>query len=199
MEVEWISHTVLPPMQVDSSGLLGMALAFRAAAGKLTMPEESGDQEQVKPWDAIEVDDSMDEAQRKEALLKQVRLLENEIKKVKSATSTRLNLAKEAEQVRVRLDEEIYNEEKVARMNPFKKKKKVVGSASKSTENSPEGTKSEQGKDEDDEAMKEADGRGEPQEAEETMIDLGPSHVADTPPKRESVGTTVSAMETDED
>lgn len=182
----------IPAAMVDSSGLLGMALAFRAAAGELTMPTESGDQETVKPWDAVVVDETMTEGQRQEALEKQVTLLEQEIKRVKSATTTRLNLAKEAAVLRGRLDEEVIKDEQVARTNPYKKKKKVVGSTSKSTDNSPEvETKSELGKDEKDgegdEVMKEAQeipDDGAKAEGEETMINLGPSHVTDTPPRQ---------------
>lgn len=138
----------IPAAMVDCSGLLGMSLAFRAAAGELSMPEESGEQEQKKPWDAIDVDSPKTSKERTQRLRKQVELLEAEIKRVKSATEMRLRLAEEAEKARQQLDKDITKDELAARVNPFKKKKKVPDSTTKSTENSPAG-KSDQGNHED--------------------------------------------------
>jgi septal ring factor EnvC (AmiA/AmiB activator) len=138
------------------------------------MPEESGDQEQTKPWDAIIIDDTMTENERVEALHRQAELLEDEIRRVRSATKTRLHLAEEAERARQKMDEDIYREEEAARSNPFKKRKKVMGSTSKSTDGSPTGA-SDAGKD-DNEEMKEA-------EVKHGTIELGASHVSETPPR----------------
>lgn len=129
----------IPAAMVDSSGLLGMSLAFRAAAGELTMPEESGDQEHKKPWDAIDADGPKTSKERTESLQKQFELLKTEIKRVKAATAIRLNLAEEAEKARQKLNEDIANDELAARVNPFKKKKKSPDSAVKATNASPGG------------------------------------------------------------
>lgn len=131
----------IPAAMVDSSGLLGMSLAFRAAAGELTMPEESGEQEQKKPWDAIDVEGLKKSSERTERLRQQAELLEKEIERVKSATERRLKVAEEADIARQQLDRDIAQDEAAARMNPFmiKKKKKVPDSATKSVEGSPSG------------------------------------------------------------
>jgi len=169
----------IPAAQVDSSGLLGMALAFRAAAGELTMPEESGDHVQPKPWDAIAVNDAMTPEQRVEILRRQAELLEAEIRRVKSDTATRLRLAEQGEINRQEMEKEIYIAETVARVNPFKKRKKVVGSGGKGTDESP-ADKSNQTKEDKDEEMKDVE------DGDDTFMGLGPTHVSDTPLKDNS-------------
>jgi hypothetical protein len=148
------------------------------------MPEESGDQEQLRPWDAITIDETMTETERLEALHRQAELLEDEIRRVRSATKTRLHLAEEAERARQQVDEEIYREEEAARSNPFKKRKKAMGSTSKSTDDSPMGA-SDMGKD-DNEEMKEA-------EMKQGTIELGASHVTETPPRESTASAHVTA------
>eukprot|EP00934_Nitzschia_sp_Nitz4_P005308 Nitzschia sp. Nitz4//scaffold2_size372955//368596//371613//NITZ4_000486-RA/size372955-processed-gene-0.557-mRNA-1//-1//CDS//3329546967//5298//frame0 len=118
----------IPAALIDSNGLLGMALAFRAAAGELPMPEESGTQDSnLKPWDAIKVSEKKKSAERKELLEKQVKLLEEEIARLRKATETRKSLAVEVRKGAVDVDGKILEEDKKARENPLKKRKSESG------------------------------------------------------------------------
>jgi hypothetical protein len=114
----------IPASLIDSTGLLGMAMAFRASAGELPMPDESGDQQaNVKPWDAIKVSDKKTSSERRECIEKQVALLEKEIERVKSATTARLALSKEVESGVIEIEKHIKEEDSASRQNPLKKKK----------------------------------------------------------------------------
>lgn len=114
----------IPAAMIDSTGLLGMAMAFRAAAGELPMPEESGAQSSnVKPWDAIKVDGKKTSSERVELLQKQVGLFENEIKRLKAATVKRKELTEQAHAEFEEMDKKIEAGDKAARDNPLKKKK----------------------------------------------------------------------------
>ena len=117
----------IPASLVDSSGLLGMTLAFRAAAGVIPMPEESGTQQDPtpKPWDAIDVDGQATTAGKVSCLEKQVALLEKELDRVKDGTRRRKQLLTEALKTREDRDSRIAKEDSLARQNPFKKRKKV--------------------------------------------------------------------------
>ena len=161
----------IPGALVDSSGLIGMALAFRAAAGELAMPEGSGDNDHTKPWDKVDVNDKMQPEEREQALRKQVELLEHEIKHVRATTTKRLDLAQEAEDLFNRQQTEIFADEEVARVNQFKKKKKVIGSATKGNDDSPAEIKSEMAPEDNDTEVKDVE------------LELGPSHVSSSPPK----------------
>jgi hypothetical protein len=122
----------IPASLVDSSGLLGMALAYRAAAGEIPMPDESGDQQSnIKPWDAIKVDDKKASSERSECLEKQIALLEKEIERVKSAEETRLELSDEVKRGFGEVEDSIAKEDRGARKNPLKKKKKATPSKEK--------------------------------------------------------------------
>jgi hypothetical protein len=114
----------IPASLIDSSGLLGMALAFRAAAGEIPMPIESGDQNtNIRPWDAIKAENQKKCKDREFFLEKQIALLEKEIELVKSNTAKRLELAKEAKAKNVDMIELIVNEDVGARQNPLAKRK----------------------------------------------------------------------------
>ena len=171
----------IPGALVDSSGLIGMALAFRAAAGELDMPEESGDNDHTNPWDRIKVHDKMLPEDRLKALRKQAELLENEITRIRANTVKRLDLAREAEIIFNKQKEEIFDDEAVARTNQFKKKKKVVGSASKGNDDSPAEIKKELAQDNDDAVMKDVELATRKVAQVEETIGLGPSHVASSP------------------
>ena len=117
----------IPASLIDSSGIFGMALAFRAAAGEIQMPDESGDQQaNVKPWDAIKLEDQKKSQDREKLIEKQISLLEKEIERVKSNTAKRLELAKEARSQHKEMIEKIVTEDKTARQNPLAKTKKVT-------------------------------------------------------------------------
>ncbi len=113
----------IPAAVIDSTGLLGMAMAFRAAAGDLPMPEESGVQSSnVKPWDAIKVDKVKTSKERMELLQKQVGLLQSEIARLKAAAATRKQLTERARQEFVELENKVVAGDSAARDNPLKKK-----------------------------------------------------------------------------
>ena len=122
----------IPASLVDSSGLLGMALAFRAAAGEIPMPEESGDKNSnIRPWDAIDVDSKKKSSERSQCLEKQIALLEEEIKRVKSATKKRWELCEEVKKGFFDIEDTIKKDDDASRQNPLKKKKKPTPSKDK--------------------------------------------------------------------
>jgi len=123
----------IPASLIDSSGIFGMALAFRAAAGELPMPEESGDQaSNVKPWDSIKVDGPKKSKNRCERLEKQIALLEEEIEARKKSTAQRLELAEELKVANVSEVSALKEADELARLNPLKKKKQGPSSERKS-------------------------------------------------------------------
>jgi hypothetical protein len=81
---------------VDSTGLLGMALAFRAAAGEIAMSDD-GEQQfaKMKPWTAIDNTKAKTSHERSEALARQATLLEEESDRVRENTQRRKDLARE--------------------------------------------------------------------------------------------------------
>lgn len=118
----------MPAAMVDPNGLLGMALAFRAAAGVLNMPDDSEEQiaKATKPWAAIDTTGPKTSAQRTKNLEKQIELLEKEIVRVRANTATRRKLTQEAIAHRIAKDRETEVDDEAARLNHFKKRKKVV-------------------------------------------------------------------------
>lgn len=117
----------IPSAMVDPTGLLGMALAFRAAAGELNMPDDSEEQitKATKPWAAIDTTGPKTSAERCLNLEKQIELLEQEIERVRSNTLKRKALTEEAIAQRQARDLEIAADDVAARTNYFKKKKKM--------------------------------------------------------------------------
>jgi hypothetical protein len=115
----------IPASMVDSTGLLGMALAFRAAAGEISMPDD-GEQQvaKMKPWTAIDNTKAKTSHERSEALARQATLLEEEIDRVRENTQRRKDLAREDISQRLRVENDIEADDEAARRNHFKKKKK---------------------------------------------------------------------------
>jgi hypothetical protein len=116
----------IPAAMVDSTGLLGMALAFRAAAGELNMPDENTDDAKTKPWKAIDSESPKTSSERAENLTKQIKLLEAEMERAENDAQKRKELAEEAVARRLAADVEITADDEAARQNHFKKKKKVL-------------------------------------------------------------------------
>jgi hypothetical protein len=142
----------IPASMIDSSGLVGLALAFRAAAGEIPMPSESGDQSSnIKPWDAIDVDEKKKAKDREELLLKQIDLLSKEIERVKSNTAKRMERTEEAKSQHIKMNEQVDAEDKTARQNPLKNKRKSLtpdkkgkeGASKSPTSKAEDGAKSE--------------------------------------------------------
>lgn len=127
----------MPASMVDPTGLLGMALAFRAAAGVLNMPGDENDDQvskSTKPWMAIDTTSAKTSSERQENLEKQIKLIENEIKRVRMNTSRRQELTKIAVEQREAMDREVEADDMAARLNHFKKKKKMSPKQNKKAE-----------------------------------------------------------------
>lgn len=118
--------TNMPTSVIDSTGLLGMALAFRAASGELSMPDDSEevDAAKFKPWTKIDCTTPLRRQERIDLLEKKVKLLENEIERIKFNTQRRRELTGRALLEKERREELILEEDKEARSNPYKKKTK---------------------------------------------------------------------------
>jgi len=128
-----------PVASIDSTGLLGMALAFRAAAGELAMPDDGEEQlARTKPWAAIDSDKPKNSSERTKNLEKQIELLEKEISRVRKDTEKRKLLALEYAPKRLAKEKRIEEDNLAARRNPFKKKKKIpVAKSDQSADDSP--------------------------------------------------------------
>lgn len=114
----------IPATMIDSTGLLGMALAFRAAAGDIPMPEESGAQKtNVKAWDAIEVDTKRTSKERMEALQEQAALMEKEIARLKASTARRKALTEKEREAHLAIQMKVVAGDDAARSNPIEKKR----------------------------------------------------------------------------
>ena len=116
----------IPTASVDSTGLLGMALAFRAASGELTMPDdtEEADAAKFKPWTKIDCDKPLTHQERSEKLEQKVKLLEQEIERIKGNANKRRELTAEALKQKEARETRILEDDQLARVNPFKKKTK---------------------------------------------------------------------------
>eukprot|EP00536_Pseudo-nitzschia_multiseries_P006383 jgi/Psemu1/324328/estExt_fgenesh1_pg.C_1340025 len=112
---------------IDSTNLSGMALAFRAAAGLIPMPkQDTGAPGKIvlMPWDKIRIKGKKTSAERSEGLLKQIELLEKEIKLRKASKARRQERMKGVVEAVAKIDASIFEDDKLARENPLKKSKK---------------------------------------------------------------------------
>ena len=114
----------MPSAQIDSTGLLGMAIAFRAAAGELDMPESSDPVSRAKPWESIDVNGPKTAKEREEALLKQKSLLEEEIKRIRAATQKRKELKEAALVEKLKMEAEVAANAGAVRLSMEKKPRK---------------------------------------------------------------------------
>lgn len=121
----------MPAAMVESTGLLGMALAFRAAAGEMVMPDDGEDQiMKIQPWIGIETSMQKSSAERIVNLEKQIAFLEKEIERIHSDTNTRIGLTEELRPKQAAIVAEIEADDVAARFNHFKKKKKSISKTS---------------------------------------------------------------------
>lgn len=116
----------VPAAIVDSTGLLGMALGFRAASGELSMPDDSEetDAAKFKPWTKIDCDTPATHQARTERLEQKVKLLEKEIARIRANIKRRKLLTAEALEQKAVREARIMEDNELARVNPFKKKTK---------------------------------------------------------------------------
>jgi hypothetical protein len=118
----------LPGSAVDPTGLLATALAFRAAAGQFTMPDETeeSDAAKFKPWTKIDADSPLTHQERADKLKQKVDLLEKEIERVKANAKKRREMTADALEDKLARESQIFADDSQARINPYKKKKKTL-------------------------------------------------------------------------
>ncbi|KAG7362189.1 bromodomain containing protein [Nitzschia inconspicua] len=122
-EEKWIPSAV-----IDSKNLCGMALAFRAAAGMIPMPNPvtTGPGKYIiRPWDSIHLKGKKKSEERCALLEKQIELVQKEIDIVNAQREKRLILLKDAKQAVAQMNDSIIANDKAARENPLKKAKKA--------------------------------------------------------------------------
>jgi len=115
-----------PTSSVEPSGLLGMALAFRAAAGEIPFLDNTGKPFLENSWDNIDVDSPSDSSERCRLLQEQIDLIGKEIMNVDAATERRLALTEDAEKARSAAQNRILDADEQVRATYAKKKKKAV-------------------------------------------------------------------------
>ena len=132
-----------PAASVEGTGLLGMALAFRAAAGELEMPNVSDNSSSFKPWENIDIDGRKDEGDRCSNLEKKIKMIEDAIATLKKNDMRRRKLiesVKKEQEVRYK---NILKAEKDARQNDMPKRKPVAKKAVSSEVVKDDGKKTE--------------------------------------------------------
>ena len=121
-----------PTASVEPSGLLGMALAFRAAAGEIPFVETNGKPFCENSWDKFNADGPTDSAERCKRLQDQIDLIGKEIIKVDAATDKRLALTKDAEKVQLAAQKSILKAEEEVKKE-FAKAKRARSATPKKT------------------------------------------------------------------
>jgi hypothetical protein len=118
----------MPGSAVDPTGLLATALAFRAAAGEFTMPDETeeSDTAKFKPWTQIDADSPLTHQERADRLKEKVDLLEKEIERIRANAKKRREMTADALEEKLAREAQIFADDRRARINPYKKKKKTV-------------------------------------------------------------------------
>ena len=122
-----------PTASVEPSGLLGMALAFRAAAGEVPALDGNGKQITDEPWDSIDVDTPMESSKRCKRLQEQLELMEKELAEVDAGTDQRRALIGDAEKARLAAQHSVLEAEDRVRA-AYTKKKKPKQTPKKTTE-----------------------------------------------------------------
>ena len=136
---------------VEASGLLGMALAFRAAAGEISMPNDLDNASGFRPWERIQVSSSATSQERCNAYEEKIRLLQTTIDKFTKDDERRYNLIEDVKQQKINLLEKIFADEKEARKNVLPKKKRVIKNAKQTKQ---ENTAKDDGDDDDEDDEK---------------------------------------------
>lgn len=115
--------STLPAANIDGSGLLGLALAFRCAAGEVDMPNSDDNPSSLKPWDNIDVNTPLKSEERCKNLEKQVELLEKAIANLHEDDKRRKTLMETAKEEKLKIEKAILAAEKEARQNLMPKRK----------------------------------------------------------------------------
>ena len=137
-----------PTASVEPSGLLGMALAFRGAAGEVEFLD-NGQPFLENSWDKIDTDSPLESSERCKRLQEQIDLVEKELLKVEATTEQRIALTNDAENARKAAMNKILDGGDEVRASSKKKKKKVIKkgeAASIKSDVTPKKEQSESGK-----------------------------------------------------
>ena len=118
--------STLPAANVDGSGLLGLALAFRAAAGEVNMPNTDDNPSSVKPWDHIDTDGPLTSEERCKNIEEKIKLLEDTLVKLDAVDNRRRKLIEKAVEDKDLYDRNLHDAEKDARQNDMPKRKVSV-------------------------------------------------------------------------
>ncbi len=100
-----------PTATVEPSGLLGMALAFRAAAGEVQVVDSFGNPVSTKSWEKIDTDEPSESAERCKRLREKINLIELEIVRVDASTARRIDLIEKSEKARAAAQKRILDAE----------------------------------------------------------------------------------------
>lgn len=122
------SNLTINAALIDSSNLIGMSLAFRAAAGEIAMPEESSvhlTKSYKEMWNSISLKGKKSSAARCRVLKRQLEILEDEIRRSKAAKKRRLELTEETKELVIKAQKKMAMDDKYARVNPLIKFKKT--------------------------------------------------------------------------
>ena len=124
-DASFIGAAFQPTSSVEPSGLLGMALAFRAAAGEIPFVDTNiGTPFVQEDWEKIDADSPSESAERCKRLLEQIDLIAKEIEKVDADTERRIALTADAEKARSAAQKRIIDAENEVRSTFASKKKK---------------------------------------------------------------------------
>ena len=115
-----------PTSQIEPSGLLGMALAFRAAAGEVPVIETNDKPFIENSWDQIDADAPMESSERCKRLQEKIDLIGEEMVKVDADTEQRLALTEDAKKAHLVAQNKILEAEEHVRSAYAKKKKKSI-------------------------------------------------------------------------
>lgn len=138
------SAATLPSSAVESTSLLGMALAFRAAAGYAEMPVGKGEEPVKKPWDKIDTEGPSKSEDRCKNLAQQAEMLEQELAKIEKENGQRRVLIAQAHRQReAREKKAIRKEERIKKQSAPKKKTAKKPKESESGKTTPVLTKAE--------------------------------------------------------
>lgn len=112
----------LPAANVEGSGILGIALAFRAAAGELDMPDVKDNPTCIKPWEHVPLD-RLSSEERCNALTHKIELLKKAMDRLTKDTELRLKLIEDAKKAKEDYDTALHLAESEARHSDIPKRK----------------------------------------------------------------------------
>mmetsp|Transcript_43039 Transcript_43039/g.131044 ORF Transcript_43039/g.131044 Transcript_43039/m.131044 type:complete len:1170 (-) Transcript_43039:1207-4716(-) len=128
----------IPAATIETTGLLGMTLAFRAASGDIDMPGSGGGENKARPWENINASKLNTSEDCCKALEKQIELLEGAVKTISNKNERRRSLLKLAQDETDAQKRNLANAEKKARKNPLGHRKKPIKKPDGAVKKSPD-------------------------------------------------------------